>query len=96
MLVSSAPKTSLYVFLTVQPLYELLGLTAFVSQGLGIGPERVTIPMHAAECTPADIWGALVMMVSWLLFLDVLSRTLIYLFQFRVAGVVLKTEDIFQ
>ena len=31
-------------------------------QGLGIGPKSATIPIYAAECTPAAIRGALVMM----------------------------------
>lgn len=30
--------------------------------GLGIGPKSATIPIYAAECTPANIRGALVMM----------------------------------
>ena len=34
--------------------------------GFGIGPKSATIPIYAAECAPADIRGALVMM--WQLF----------------------------
>lgn len=30
--------------------------------GLGIGPKSATIPIYAAECTPANIRGAFVMM----------------------------------
>ncbi len=30
--------------------------------GLGIGPKSATIPIYAAECTPAGIRGAFVMM----------------------------------
>lgn len=30
--------------------------------GLGIGPKSATVPIYAAECTPANIRGALVMM----------------------------------
>ena len=34
--------------------------------GLGIGPKSATIPIYAAECAPAGIRGALVMV--WQLF----------------------------
>lgn len=30
--------------------------------GLGVGPKSATIPIYAAECTPANIRGAFVMM----------------------------------
>ena len=30
--------------------------------GFGIGPKSATVPVYAAECTPAPIRGALVMM----------------------------------
>ena len=31
------------------------------SLGLGIGPKSATVPIYAAECTPPEIRGALVM-----------------------------------
>lgn len=31
-------------------------------QGLGIGPKSSTVPVYSAECAPAPIRGALVMM----------------------------------
>lgn len=33
-----------------------------VSKGLGIGPKSSTVPVYSAECAPAPIRGALVMM----------------------------------
>lgn len=39
-----------------------MSLTINPFEGLGIGPKSATIPIYAAECTPATIRGALVMM----------------------------------
>jgi sugar porter (SP) family MFS transporter len=50
--------------------------------GLGIGPKSTTVPVYAAECTPAPIRGALVMMwQTWTAFGIMLGYILCVAFQ---------------
>lgn len=43
-------------------MFEAIFADTTLILGLGIGPKSATIPIYAAECTPANIRGALVMM----------------------------------
>ena len=54
--------------------------------GFGIGPKSATVPVYAAECTPAPIRGALVMMWYVIVFDSPWRGALMFSVQANVDG----------